>query len=71
MSSNQLLFQSQKNRRPSTRPLESGIPRSNSKRSLDTSTDWQTSGARTSKCCSQPLTSSSLSSGQAENSLGY
>lgn len=38
--------------------------------SLDTSTDWQTSGALTSKCFSQLLTSSLVFMGQAENSLG-
>lgn len=39
--------------------------------SLETSTDWQTSGALTSKCFSQLLTSSLVFSGQAENSLGW
>lgn len=38
--------------------------------SMETSTDWQMSGALTSKCLSQLLTSSSELRGQAENSLG-
>lgn len=39
--------------------------------SLDTNTDWQTSGALTVKCLSQLLTSSSLLRGQEENSRGF
>lgn len=39
--------------------------------SLETSTDWQMSGALTSKCLSQLLTSSLVLRGQTENSLGY
>lgn len=39
--------------------------------SLDTSTDWQMSGALTSKCLSQLLTSSLVLRGQTENSLGF